>query len=126
MRDALASREGSRTLYRAAVARFGLRTAYRGPAIRTILLRDVTDCRGLVVADHLWFTLGKSFARLHLQPGDVVEFVARAEPYTKGYKGRRDDLDSPRELDYRLSFPTRVRKIEPVSLDDLPLFKPRS
>lgn len=109
MREELAKQEGRRMLYRARVGRFGSKPAYRGPAVPTILLRDVRDSQGNVVADHLWFMLGKSFSRLDLEAGDVVEFTARAEPYWKGYRGRYDE-DSPRERDYRLSYPTRVRK----------------
>lgn len=123
MREGLAKRNGLRTLYRGTVVRFGSKPSYRGPAMPTILLRDVTDSRGEVVADHLWFTYGKSFARLDLQPGDVVEFVARAEPYVRGYQGRRDDVgDRPLERDYRLSFPTRVRKVAVAPMEELPLF----
>jgi hypothetical protein len=33
------------------------------------------------------------------------------EPYTKGYKGRREDVWKPVETDYRLSYPTNVRKV---------------
>ncbi len=109
MRDELARREGMRTLYRATVARFGSKPSDVGPAVPTILLRDVTDCRGAVVTDHVWYTLGEPFTRLCLEEGDVVEFEARVIPYQKGYHGR-DDHDSVRLWDYRLSYPARVRK----------------
>lgn len=76
-----------------------------------MLLQDVTlDSK--IVSDHLWFDLTKGFSRADLSPGDVVEFCARVSAYEKGYKGHKDDvLNRPIERDYRLSRPTKIKKI---------------
>lgn len=63
-------------------------------------------------SDHLWFDLTKGFSSADLSPGDVVEFCARVSAYEKGYKGHKDDvLNRPIERDYRLSRPTKIKKI---------------
>ena len=65
-----------------------------------------------IVSDHLWFDLTKGFSGADLSPGDVVEFCARVSAYEKGYKGHKDDvLNRPIERDYRLSRPTKIKKI---------------
>ena len=51
------------------------------------------------------------FERIDLREGDRVEFCARVKEYEKGYAGRRDDVYKPVEIDYKLSHPTRVRKL---------------
>jgi hypothetical protein len=66
---------------------------------------------GNVVTEHLWFNMTKGFAVLGLQAGDTVEFRGKVEKYVKGYKGYRDDVDKPLEEDFKLSRPTKVRKI---------------
>ena len=77
-----------------------------------MLLKDIRSLdSGKIIADHVWFTVGKRLASLVLAEGDKVHFDARVLPYVKGYKGYRDDVyDSPIERDYRLSFPTKVTK----------------
>ena|SRR5260221_306088 len=112
MREALQAQEGIRATFRGTVARFGTKPAYRGYPIPTVMLKDVMDKKGTIVTDHLWMVQGKQIKALNLQEGDVVEFDARVTEYTKGYKGYREDVyDAPIEVDYRLSNPTKVRKI---------------
>jgi hypothetical protein len=67
--------------------------------------------------DHLWLTTG-IWARVPwrgdwraMQPGDVIEFDARSGPYVKGYFGRREDINRPPELDWKLMRPTRLSLI---------------
>jgi hypothetical protein len=111
MRKQLESREGKRSTYRGRFERFGKKSGYRGP-IDTLLLTNIEDRSGNSVCDHIWFTVGKQFSELVLQSGDIVQFDARSASYTKGYKGRRDDVyDSPISKDFRLSNPTKVSKV---------------
>ncbi len=100
-----------RHVFTATFVRFGFRNGYIGP-VKTMLLQDVTlDSK--IVSDHLWFDLTKGFSDADLSPGDVVEFCARVSAYEKGYKGHKDDvLNRPIERDYRLSRPTKIKKIE--------------
>lgn len=105
-----------RHVFTATFIRFGFRDGYKGP-VKTILLQDVL-LDGKIVTDHLWFDLTKGFESADLLPGDVVEFCARVSIYEKGYKGYRNDVfDRPIEKDYRLSRPTKIKKIRKKSID---------
>lgn len=60
--------------------RFGKKTAFQGPDLRTVLLKDIhlkDDTR--ILADHLWFNLTKEFAQQSLCPGDKVQFDGRVD-----------------------------------------------
>lgn len=104
-----------RHVFTAIFIRFGFRDGYKGP-VKTILLQDVL-LDGKIVTDHLWFDLTKGFESADLLPGDVVEFCARVSIYEKGYKGYRNDVfDRPIEKDYRLSRPTKIKKIGKKSI----------
>lgn len=112
MRESLKNQDGIRGTFSGTVARFGTKSAYRGAPIPTVLLQDVKDASGKVVTDHLWMTVGLQIQRLSLQIGEKVFFDARVTQYEKGYKGYREDVyDAPIEVDYRLSNPTKVRKV---------------
>ena len=100
-----------RHVFTAEFVRFGSKRGYEGRKIRTILLKDV-KCGDSIVTDHIWFTMGWQFSDLNLESGDRIEFCARVAPYTKGYRGLREDVcDKPVEKDWRLSNPTKVRKL---------------
>jgi hypothetical protein len=127
VRTKLAEIDGKRGLFTGTLARFGQKKAYKGPPIKTALLRDVKNARGEHMTDHLWFKVGLQMERLNLQPGDEISFEARVTPYIKGYRGRRDDDDlPPLEKDYRLSFPRNFKKLSSTSAAKpqaaLPLF----
>lgn len=80
----------------------------------TILLTDVTDSEGHLLADHLWFNYGKGFLALgQLKKGDRIVFCARVADYVKG-RGYE------RSLDYKLSRPTKIALLEPVSRPPMP------
>jgi hypothetical protein len=113
MRKALAAREEERATFHGTFVRCGTKNGWQGRQEQTILLKDICDQTGQRVCDHLWFNRTKAFALLNLQPGDTVAFDARVKAYEKGYFGRRWDVDKPAEIDYKLSHPTRVRKVGP-------------
>ncbi len=107
MRKELKSINKQRLNFSATVERFGFKSAFRGPDIKTILLKNVKT-NGKVLTDHLWLTCGKWSEKLNI--GDIISFDARVSTYTKGYKGYRDDIyDKPVETDYRLERPTKIR-----------------
>lgn len=113
MRDALEDVEGERHRYFGVFEKFGTKSAYRGPPIQTVLLKDVKSISGDYICDHLWFNYTKGFEKLgELKTGDLVEFDARSEMYAKGYRGRRSeeewDLYPEPGFDYKLSFPTKL------------------
>jgi hypothetical protein len=106
-RQELQKRDGTRFRCRATVERFGTKSAFKGPPIQTILLRDIIDAdTGTLLTDHLWFSRGKWSASL--AAGDIFEFEARAADYIKGYQGRRDDVYAPASRDWKLQRPTKV------------------
>ena len=87
---------------------------WREATLRTILLLDVRRAQdGLLLTDHLWFTCGTTFDRLHLHPGDRIQFDARVAPNEKGYQGPRAEKTGEAwwEVDYRLERPTKAIKL---------------
>jgi hypothetical protein len=113
VREELARDDGLRGSFTGTFERIGVKTSF-GYTKKTVLLKDIKDSRGTLVADHLWFNLTKGFEALGLQPGDSVRFDARVKEYIKGYRGRRDDVfGKPIEVDYKLSHPTRIGKVKP-------------
>jgi hypothetical protein len=119
MREKLATLDGARTEWSGTFSRFGSKTAFKGPPLKTVLLVDIRDAVGQPATDHLWFNLTKEFAALDLQPGDRVKFNARVADYWKGYEGD----GGCKTRDFKLSRPTNIRKLTaPAGLEDLPLF----
>jgi len=120
----LEKREGERDVYRGVFERFGSKQGFRGTQ-ETLLLRNIVDADGKAVCDNLQFNLTTAFAALHLQFGDTVEFRARSEPIVKS-EIRWKGVETPKiSVDYRLTRPTRVRKVtaapEPTKLPDDPV-----
>lgn len=120
MRKDLKAIDGERQTFTGTFVRFGRKSRYRPKKVgdewvdydETVLLRDVRNAEGRIVTDHLWFNYTKGFAGLgDLREGDVVRFDARVKPYVKGYINRRDYIDD-REVDYKLSHPTRFLLLE--------------
>ena len=111
MRMALASKRNERAMYTATFVRFGSRPVGYGLIQVTAVFADVTDQEGTVVAEHQWFDVTAAMGALNLQGGDMLEFSARVELYARGYRGYREDIDKPYELDYRLVRPEAVRLV---------------
>lgn len=111
MRKKLKKIENERASFTGEFERFGIKNGYRGP-LKTVLLVNVKDRKGKLITDHLWFNLTKGFDNLDLEEGDIIKFDARVKSYLKGYKGYRDDVYKPLEYDYKLSYPSKVKKIE--------------
>ena len=110
MREKLMAINNVRAVFHGTVARFGTRTSY-GHVKKTMLVHDIRDRHNREMTDHVWFLCGKWTESL--QPGDVIEFEARVTSYKKGYRGRREDYDlPPPSIDYKLSHPTKVRKVK--------------
>ena len=111
MRKTLARREDERARFQGTFAWFGTKNGWQDRQEKTVLLKAMCDATGRRVCDHLWFNLPRAFAALNLQPGDEVVFDARVKAYEKGSFGRRWDVYKPAEVDYKLSHPTRVKKV---------------
>lgn len=80
---------------------------------KTLLFVNVRLPDGKIVADHVWFSMTKGFNALGtLVEGDVVTFEARVKTYTKGRRHWEEDDQFGFEIDYKLSFPTNIKKVE--------------
>jgi hypothetical protein len=114
MRFKLAQYKGQRRRFEGTFERFGIKSGYKGPE-KTLVLLNVKDVYTREdVCDHLWFTVGVQLDRLGLKEGDVIRFDARVTRYLKGYVHRGEDS---REIDYRLSFPTKFLKVNSVPIN---------
>ncbi|HYC86165.1 MAG TPA: hypothetical protein VEB86_13125 [Chryseosolibacter sp.] len=113
MRKHLADLKEQRKRFRAIFVRYGKKAGWKGRTAETILLRDIYEIESnSKVTDHLWFNVTKEFSNLDLHEGDVIEFDARSTAYTKGYVNRLGAIDQ-RKRDYKLSHPTKVKKLQP-------------
>jgi hypothetical protein len=111
VREELAKVNETRCTFTGTFVRVGTKSSFGHPK-QTLLLADVKDSDGKIVTDHLWFNLTKGLAALCLNPGDTVSFDARVKEYLKGYRGHRDDVyDKPVKTDYKLSHPTKLKKL---------------
>ena len=112
MREKLRELGTSRRMtFTASVQRFGTKPGRHHPRT-TILLTNVRGTAGEKLTGHIWLTQG-AWSQ-DLKPGDRIRFDARIKTYHKGY---HDQL-----IDYRLTNPTNVRRLEPRSLQSLPLW----
>lgn len=113
MRTKLGEQEGERKKFRAIFKRIGKKTTYTGYREDTILLHDVREADTLTpIADHVWFSYTKGFEKINLTENCVIEFEARVKSYRKGYINKSLGLTN-RASDYKLSHPTRIKKIAP-------------
>jgi hypothetical protein len=112
MRKELKKQLGQRGCYLGVVSKFGSKKNWHGFSEPTVMLVDVKDSKGKIVCEHLWFKVGKQIESLSLSIGDIVTFDARVTQYEKGYKGHRDDVYAPIEVDYRLSNPTKLKVVD--------------
>ena len=87
---------------------------HNGRCGKSILLREVRDRSGRLLADHIWinYTAGFDAAGVFSR-GDLVRFTATIAEYVKGYRGEKidDRLLRPPAVDYCLKFPRRVERI---------------
>ncbi|WP_434644335.1 hypothetical protein PQ692_14875 (plasmid) [Thermoanaerobacterium thermosaccharolyticum] len=111
MRKKLKMLKGKRDIFYGTFVRYGTKSGWKGTEEKTILLSHIKDKSGKEITDHLWFNYTKGFQSLNLQPGDTVQFTARVKEYWKGYAGYRYDIYKPIEKDYKLSYPTKIKKV---------------
>ncbi len=101
MRKNLKNINGKRTTFIGEVDKEGNKL-HKGYDEDTLMLRNIKNEYGKVLADHLWFNLTKRFADLgELRRGDILSFEARVRRYKKG-SGKTD---------YKLIYPTKIKKV---------------
>ena len=72
----------------------------------TVLIKNVKNKEGKVVADHLWIDNIDDFSKLKLATGDVISFSAKARAYLKG------SWESGKKFDFSLSYPRQAKLIK--------------
>jgi hypothetical protein len=85
------------------------------PEITLLFLNIIHKDSGRKVADHIWIKSGKRFDDMgELKKGDKIQFDARVDEYVKGYIGRKaeENGEAWTQRDWRLSFPTKIIRIE--------------
>jgi hypothetical protein len=112
MRTELKKLQYIRQTFIATFERYGIKAAYKGYPITTLLFKDVTDIEGKPVTDHVWFTTSKEFGKYTFSKGNKIKFDARVKTYQKGYKGHRIDVYANVETDFKLSYATKVIRLE--------------
>ena len=90
---------GERDTYVGVYHRMGTKPGHAKRPV-TILLLNIKNRHGAVVADHLWINRTKGVRGLGpLRAGDRIRFDARVRTYSRG--------GDPRWIDYQLSYPTQ-------------------
>ncbi|QSZ66155.1 hypothetical protein RJ40_00890 [Methanofollis aquaemaris] len=117
MRTKLQPLQGKRVRFTATFGEYG---TYRkhGVTGKSILLHDLRDRSGKILADHIWINYPAGFDAVGtFQKGDLVEFTAKVDEYLHGYRGQKieDRLARPPTIDYRLKYPRNVRKIGAIA-----------
>jgi exonuclease VII large subunit len=105
MRHELKKIDGERKRFFGTFKRYGEKTGYTGRKEITILLLEIKDEEGKIFTNHLWFNNTKQFQKFELKEGDILSFYARVKPY------RHRSYDRWQELDYKLSYPSKVEMI---------------
>jgi len=112
MRKKLAEEVGIRKKFQGVFARYGKKVNYKGYSEETVLVEQIVDAEtNQVMCDHLWFSLTKSFEKLNLTSGDVLQFDARIKEYKKGYKNSSYKINNTSK-DFKLSHPTHISLVK--------------
>jgi hypothetical protein len=115
VRKILAEQNGVRKKFKAMFSRIGKKVNYKGYSEETILLTHIIDIEtNKLVADHVWFSYTQGFEKASLSLGDSLEFQARVKEYKKGYVNKSFKINNS-ATDYKLSHPTKIKKIESPS-----------
>ena len=112
MRKQFVENQNLRIKFRGTFIRFGMKNNFKGMPTETLLFKDIRSIDESIYEDHIWFNMTKEFSKIEnqLNEGVTVEFDARIKIYIKGYVNRREFIDN-RELDYKLSYPTKIKII---------------
>ncbi len=117
MRKKLAEEVGARKKFRGVFARYGKKVSYKGYSEETVLVEQIADAEtNQVMCDHIWFSLTKSFEKLNLTSGDVLQFDARIKEYKKGYKNSSYKINNTSK-DFKLSHPTNISLTKKIVLE---------
>ena len=114
MRENLKDMDGRREEFTGIFVRFGSKRGWHGVQQKTILLSNIENRHGKIVAEHIWFAYTQGFAKIDLKERDEISFHVRVKEYCKGYAGYREEIqwEKPIEKDYKLSHPTNIKLVK--------------
>lgn len=92
MRDTMKDLCGKRLKFNGVFCKIGHRNSFYTEGnkrkfnrkLYTVLLRDLRDENGELIADHLWLDLTPPWVCVHPNFGDIVEFTGLVQNYVKG------------------------------------------
>lgn len=106
----------TRHVFRAKITKFTQRPRWK-TFVPAIVLENVKLWpENERVAHSLWFLIGKNFQGSgRLEPGDWIEFEARAIVRKTGYRGPDQQIRQayPPKTKWSLTHPSKVRKVNP-------------
>ena len=118
MRDGLKDLCGKKSTFTGVFCKIGHRNSFfvRGSKkkylkkLNTVLIRDLKDEEGNIVADHIWLDLTPPWVRVHPNFGDIVEFKGSVQNYVKGMcSSNRYYSRNIYELDYTIAGITDIK-----------------
>lgn len=121
MRKELEPFENQKINLKGTIERFGLKSAYRGGDLPTLLLKDIklSTKSGNMTIDHLWINVGKTIAHVNPRIGNSISFSAWVRGYFKGYfNPRQGELGEGFELGIN-----RISAIRTIETGDGKQFK---
>lgn len=111
MRKELERINGQRIKISATVKRYGTRFGWDGRVFEPILLMDIRDIDGNVLADYLCMNETRVLSRLDLVPGDTIEFESRLMKYPENYQGDELAYFEPIYIDAKALYPTKFNVV---------------
>ncbi|MBW5449334.1 hypothetical protein GE107_25235 [Cohnella sp. CFH 77786] len=102
MREQLQALEGKRSIFTGEYVKVSGKKEHNG-AGPAILLRNIKDQDGQLLADHLWVDHCQEFDSLELKEGEQIIFRARVGQYRKGKHGQL--------VDYTLHYPSNIQRL---------------
>lgn len=101
MRKELKGLEGKRSIFTGEFVKVSGKKEHSGTG-PAVLLRNIKNQSGQLLADHIWIDYSLEFNTLQLQEGEQIIFRARVGQYHKGKKGQL--------VDYKLHRPTKIQR----------------
>lgn len=113
MREELKKLNQLRRMFTATIGRFGRRNVnhLNKNIVWTILLKNITDKDGNIIADHLWINLNKEFDKLNIREGDRIKFSAKIIEYYKKSNSLK------KKKDYKIDKLLNIKKLNDTNDD---------
>ncbi|WP_141505091.1 hypothetical protein [Paenibacillus luteus] len=101
MREQLQALEGKRSIFTGEFEKVSGKKEHSGSG-PAVLLCNIKDQSGQLLADHLWIEYSQEFEAMKLKRGEQIVFRARVGQYQKGKTGQI--------VDYKLYYPSNIQR----------------